>query len=175
MTIPNILTTLRLLLVPVFAWCYFHVHPLVGLLIYALACLTDVCDGYIARKYNQISRFGQYADPVADKLMVVTVLACLTLSGAIHWIFVLIIAVKEMLMILGAAILYLKGNRKLIFPAKPIGKAATFGLFIAILAAFFRQWIAPWHTVLMAAAVALSLAAFFYYTVHNIREARQTP
>ena len=78
--IPNILTLSRIALIPVFVACYYwpYLHaPLVSAAIFGLAAFTDWLDGYIARRLNLVSPFGAFLDPVADKLMVVTVLVVL--------------------------------------------------------------------------------------------------
>ena len=80
--IPNILTWIRIAAIPVVVWCFFSdiryegenfARPLAGIL-FGLAAITDLFDGYLARKWNQISKFGEFLDPVADKLMVATCL-----------------------------------------------------------------------------------------------------
>lgn len=83
--IPNILTWIRIAAIPLVVWCFFSdirvegdnfARPLAGLL-FGLAAITDLFDGYLARKWNQISKFGEFLDPVADKLMVATCLVLL--------------------------------------------------------------------------------------------------
>ena len=80
--IPNILTWIRIAAIPIVVWCFFsdirvegdnYARPLAGIL-FGLAAITDLFDGYLARKWNQISKFGEFLDPVADKLMVATCL-----------------------------------------------------------------------------------------------------
>jgi len=86
--IPNILTWIRIAAIPVVVWCFFSdirydganfARPLAGLL-FGLAAITDLFDGYLARKWGQTSRFGEFLDPVADKLMVATCLVMLVQS-----------------------------------------------------------------------------------------------
>ena len=71
--IPNILTWIRIAAIPVVVWCFLSdlefARPMAGI-VFGLAAITDLLDGYIARKLNQISRFGEFLDPVADKLLV---------------------------------------------------------------------------------------------------------
>ena len=80
--IPNILTWIRIAAIPLVVWCFFSdirvegdnfARPLAGIL-FGLAAITDLFDGYLARKLNQMSKFGEFLDPVADKLMVATCL-----------------------------------------------------------------------------------------------------
>ena len=87
-TIPNVLTMIRLLLVPVFVVVYFRTSAepkYAALAIFAAASLTDMLDGYLARKLNQITDFGKLFDPLADKLMVLTALVCQGIAGVIPW------------------------------------------------------------------------------------------
>jgi CDP-diacylglycerol--glycerol-3-phosphate 3-phosphatidyltransferase/cardiolipin synthase len=81
--IPNILTWIRIAAIPVVVWCFFSeiefARPIAGML-FGLAAITDLLDGYLARKLNQTSRFGEFLDPVADKLMVAVSLVLLVQS-----------------------------------------------------------------------------------------------
>ena len=76
--IPNLLTFLRILIIPLLVFVYYFPPNVVGMklaaLLFGLACITDWLDGYLARKLNQTSKLGAFLDPIADKLIVVTVL-----------------------------------------------------------------------------------------------------
>ncbi|KEA61872.1 CDP-diacylglycerol--glycerol-3-phosphate 3-phosphatidyltransferase [Marinobacterium lacunae] len=88
MKIPNILTLLRIVLIPVFVLVYylpFPWAPLASAAIFSLAAITDWFDGYLARKLNQTSPFGAFLDPVADKLMVAAALVVLVETFAEPW------------------------------------------------------------------------------------------
>ncbi|MBR9884314.1 MAG: CDP-diacylglycerol--glycerol-3-phosphate 3-phosphatidyltransferase [Oceanospirillales bacterium] len=88
MKIPNILTLLRIILIPVFVLVYylpFPWAPLASAAIFSLAAITDWFDGYLARKLNQTSPFGAFLDPVADKLMVAAALVVLVETFAEPW------------------------------------------------------------------------------------------
>ena len=78
MNVPNVLSLIRLILVPVFVAVFFSEDPNSGYLaaaIFLVAFLTDVADGYIARKYNLVTNFGKFMDPLADKVLVLTAMA----------------------------------------------------------------------------------------------------
>ena len=88
LNIPNILTWIRLAAIPIVVWCFFSdiryegdnfARPLAGIL-FGLAAFTDFVDGYLARKLKQTSKFGEFLDPVADKLLVATCLVLLVNS-----------------------------------------------------------------------------------------------
>lgn len=134
MNIPNMLTTFRILLIPVFILIFFSNSPsalIYSLVIFLLAGATDILDGYIARKYNQVTKYGVVLDPLADKLMLLTVLFCLSLKTLIpSWIFI-IVAIKEISMIVSGILLYKKDT---IIPSNIFGKASTVLFYISILA-----------------------------------------
>lgn len=88
-TVPNVLTLLRIALIPVFVAVYYLPLPwanAVSALIFAGAALTDLLDGYLARRLGQTSRFGAFLDPVADKLMVAVVLVFLLEAHPTPWL-----------------------------------------------------------------------------------------
>ena len=138
-TIPNALSILRLLLIPVFAVLYLTSgdHPerlywSVGALL--LSGLSDALDGYIARRFNQISESGKLLDPLADKLTQVTVLVCVTVRCPALIPLLIICAVKELLQLIGGAIL-LRGGDGGIEGSHWYGKLATF-VFYGVMAVF---------------------------------------
>jgi CDP-diacylglycerol--glycerol-3-phosphate 3-phosphatidyltransferase len=91
----NIITLIRIAIVPVFMVIYLieiPYHEIIAFTLFLLASLTDKLDGYIARKYNQISDFGKFIDPLADKILITAALVMLSEAGIIpSWVVVLII------------------------------------------------------------------------------------
>lgn len=164
MNLPNILTALRVAMIPVFVLTYGQVPPAGSLVIFLVASLTDSLDGYLARKWNQITEFGKLFDPLADKLLLLAVLFCIARSGLIPWWVLVVMAVKELLMMAGS-VWMLKKN--VVVSANFLGKAATVAFILALTFVF------PWHpagwltmigNVLLYVAVALSVAALFVYS-----------
>ena len=98
-TVPNVLSLLRIAMVPLFVWCFFasfaHNRNW-SMVIFLAAGGTDVIDGYIARHFNQISVWGRILDPMADKLMVFSALICLTVVDTIPLWLVLLYFCKEL-------------------------------------------------------------------------------
>lgn len=97
MNLPNRLTILRVVLIPFFLFFlltdYGWYYNYIALGIYAIACLTDMLDGKIARKYNLITNFGKFMDPLADKLLVCSALICFSTLGQLPaWVTIIIIA-----------------------------------------------------------------------------------
>ena len=144
--LPNILTTIRLLMALAFAPVFFYeqqANPngLIALVLYTVASMTDVIDGYIARKYSAISNFGKLFDPIADKLLQFVVSLCLALVEPIFMIIPIFLFVKEILMLIGAVVLY---KKKVVLSSNIYGKIASvvyFLLFFSMLG--FRHYMPP--------------------------------
>ena len=183
-TIPNALSLLRLFLVPVFAVLYLTSgeHPArlywsVGALL--LSGLSDVLDGYIARRFHQSSESGKLLDPLADKLTQVTVLVCVTVRCPALIPLLVICAVKELLQLIGGAIL-LHGGDCGIEGSRWYGKLATF-VFYGVMAIFLFFEIRPltmpaWLQIGLTVLVAvLMLYAFFRYLSLFLKMHRAAP
>lgn len=168
--VPNLLTMLRIALIGAFIWVFFRGERLVALGIFLLAAFTDFLDGYIARRYNLITDFGKLMDPLADKLMMISALSCLHVDGLVPLWVVLVIAGKELMMMIGGAVLLRAG---VIVYARLIGKVATVVFMIAITLAFFHEAVAPVDAILLYAAVGLSLCAMVFYGASMIRGWRE--
>ena len=135
-TIPNILSLFRIALVPVFAVLYLKSerHPvLLGWAIGTLAVsgLTDMFDGLIARKCNQISEVGKVLDPTADKLTQVTVVLCLTVRLPQLWPLLAVCFIKELLQSVGAAMLLFREQSE-VQAARWYGKISTVVFYVAM-------------------------------------------
>ncbi|MCD7723005.1 MAG: CDP-alcohol phosphatidyltransferase family protein [Clostridiales bacterium] len=124
-TVPNFLSLIRILLIPVFAVLFLKDHFVAAVIVIIVAELTDLIDGAVARKFNQVSALGKLLDPIADKLSqmaIVIVLIVKYWENAIKYLFMFFIA-KEILMLIGGAILISKGKRPV--AAEMWGKVAT--------------------------------------------------
>lgn len=140
MNIPNFLSLFRLTLVPVFAVIFMssmkHSDLYAGI-IFIIAALTDVADGYIARKYYKITKIGRILDPLADKLLQATALACLALKSIIPTSLCLIFIGKELTMILGGVFMVNKMDD--VLPSNWFGKTVSFLMTLSIIAAIFLR------------------------------------
>ncbi len=127
---PNLLSLLRLLLVPVFLWLLLADYLVWGLVVLAAAGASDWLDGVIARKFNQITELGKVLDPAADRLYIFATLIGLTINGNIPlWLAVVIIA-RDVMLLLVYPMLASHGYGPL--PVHFIGKAGTFALLYAL-------------------------------------------
>ncbi|MDD3243825.1 MAG: CDP-alcohol phosphatidyltransferase family protein [Eubacteriales bacterium] len=165
-TIPNVLTIFRFIMVGVMMYFFWKGNALMALAVYVTAALTDVLDGFIARKYHQISNFGKLFDPMADKVLSIAALCGLFFSGYIPKPLVIIVIVKESIMILGGAIIlfWLKN----VVSANKFGKFAAVMYTASILLTFLHQYIAPVDTVVLYIAVIVNIVALLQYAYLNI-------
>jgi cardiolipin synthase len=127
--VPNALSFLRLAMVPVFLYLILTNHGGWAILLLAISSLTDLLDGYIARKYNQVTRLGQLLDPFADRLYIFTTLIGLVLTGVVPtWLAIVVIA-RDVMLLIVYPILATHGYGPL--PVHYLGKAGTFALLYA--------------------------------------------
>ena len=135
LTIPNLLSVIRILLIPVFAVLFNEGNYLWAVIVLAISGLTDFFDGKIARKFNQISALGKLLDPIADKLTQITIAIVfyMTFSGSsdetvkkFSWVF-LVFLIKEAVMVVGGAIMIMLGLKPV--AAEMPGKIATFAFY----------------------------------------------
>ncbi len=166
--IPNILTTVRLVLVPIFAYLVLGAKNLpLAAMIFILSGITDVVDGYIARHYNMITNFGKIYDPFVDKLMQITAVVCLYLIELIPPWLILFVLFKEIAMIIIGGILYLK---KIVVYSHWYGKATTVILYTIVITLIFWQSISPfWKTLLLGFLILSMLFSGFAYLVDIIK------
>lgn len=122
MNLPNCLTFLRILMIPIVAVLFSRGAYTAAALVFLLACLTDILDGYLARHLQKITEMGKLLDPLADKGMQLTVLVSLAWCGRMPYLSVWIVLGKELLMFLGGLYLF---RQQVVVSANWYGKAAT--------------------------------------------------
>ena len=130
LTIPNVLSFIRLLLVPVFFVLILNGQDGLALLVLVFSSISDFFDGLIARTFNQITRLGQLLDPAADRLFILAALVGLAVRGILPWWFMAIILARDVMLIVLGIVLASHGYGPL--PVHHLGKFATFALFYAL-------------------------------------------
>lgn len=154
-TIPNLLSLFRLLLIPVFLVLLVNAQYPWALLVLVASSLTDFVDGYVARHFNQVTRVGQLLDPAADRLFIFSTLIGLAWTGFIPWWLAGVIFGRELLLLIVGVILANFGYGPL--PVHHLGKMGTFALLTAmpllVLGAAFPQIDAVANPVGWAAAL----------------------
>ena len=163
--VPNALTLLRILLLPVVVWRFVIGDATGALIAYMAAMLTDALDGIIARKTNQITALGKLLDPIADKLSLVTLLGLFVSSGEIPLWVLAIILFKEVMMVIGGGVALKHG---IVVYALPIGKVTTVTFVLSMVARFMS--VLPLADVLLWISVALSMVALVWYAVDLMKK-----
>jgi CDP-diacylglycerol--glycerol-3-phosphate 3-phosphatidyltransferase len=170
--IPNALTVLRLVAIPVFIVLMLGTdgegsYALAGL--FAAAALTDQVDGYLARRWHVESEFGKFADPLADRLMIDSAVLLLCLDGRLPWLALVIVLGRDALLIGGYRLVKDRGYE---FSVSLPGKIATWVLFAAITGVIASDKGTDWPLWLFWIGVALALVAAVLYVLGALREVR---
>jgi cardiolipin synthase len=129
LTVPNLLSLARLLILP-FVYVELASGRLArGLLVGMVFGATDWLDGYVARRYDQVTRLGQLLDPLSDRLFIMTIAVALVVSGLLPWWLVAAVVVRDVALLVAGTVMLRRGARP---PAVTrLGKTATFGLMWA--------------------------------------------
>ena len=172
MGLANWLTVLRILSIPVFVSLLVYRRTGAALIVFALAALTDLLDGYVARRQGMQSRLGAFLDPLADKLLLTASFATLTYLRALPaWIMIVVIS-RDVILMLGSLLIHMVGGR--IYPRPTLfGKAATFFQILTVLAGlvsrYFRIPVFPGALALMWVAAAFTIISGLQYLVQGMR------
>ena len=172
MNLPNKLTVLRVILVPFFVFFLLGADwigsfsPYIALIIFIVASLTDMLDGKIARKYNLITNFGKFMDPLADKLLVCSALICFVDMHRMPTWVVLIIIAREFI-ISGFRLIAAENGR--VIAAGIWGKAKTVvQMIMCILLIMDVSALSVVTTIAIYAALILTIISLVDYIVHNL-------
>ncbi len=155
--IPNALTIVRFILIPFIVYYILTGQYIAGFVILTISGLTDILDGFIARKFNFITNFGKLIDPLADKSTQIAVLASLTFKGIVPLWILLIVFIKEILMVSGASFLY---GKKLVVSSRWYGKLATVLFYVAIVCSLFIEY---WNTTVNPSTPLFDFDDYIYY------------
>jgi CDP-diacylglycerol--glycerol-3-phosphate 3-phosphatidyltransferase len=162
LTVPNVLSGLRLALIPVFVYLLLVTHSdawAVAVLMFSGA--SDWLDGKIARLMNQSSKLGEYLDPAVDRLYMVTVPIALGLRGMVPWWIIGILLARDILLAAELPLLRTRGITAL--PVIYVGKAATFALMSAFPLILLGQFNAQWSRVVLACGWAFLIWGMYMY------------
>jgi CDP-diacylglycerol---glycerol-3-phosphate 3-phosphatidyltransferase len=174
--VANLLTTVRLVLVPVLLFALFagdgHESGLriVAFVVFAVAVVTDRFDGALARRHGMETEFGKLADPIADKALIGAALIGLSLLGDLAWWVTVVILVRE----IGVTVLRFAVLRRGVIPASHGGKLKTLVQSVAI-GLFILPLAGVWHTaavVIMAIAIVLTVVTGIDYVVQAVKDTR---
>jgi CDP-diacylglycerol--glycerol-3-phosphate 3-phosphatidyltransferase len=169
MNIPNTLTLLRVALIPVFIAFLMTGHYYISAAVFIVASLTDALDGHIARKKNLITNFGKLMDPLADKLLVVSALVCLTVLGKIAFWMVIVILAREFTI---TGLRSVAASSGAVLAAGWSGKVKTATQMVAIVLILLLNWPfrligVPMDQIILWLAVVMTVYSGVEYMVKN--------
>ncbi len=175
MNLPNKLTMLRIIMIPFFVFFLLSEIPgkdIIALVIFCAASLTDLADGKIARKYNLVTDFGKFMDPLADKLLVCSALICLVDLGRIpSWVVVIIVA-REFAI---SGFRLIAADNGIVIAASYWGKfKTTFQMIMIILMILNIDKLSILTTLMMWVALALTIISLCDYIMKNKQVIGQT-
>ncbi|MCP4680912.1 MAG: CDP-diacylglycerol--glycerol-3-phosphate 3-phosphatidyltransferase [Desulfobacterales bacterium] len=165
MTIPNLITVLRIILAPIFIIYLLNDRFLPALLVFILAGLSDGADGFIARAFNQKSKLGSYLDPVADKLLLVSAFVVLSVKGLVpSWLTVIVIS-RDVQILLGVLILFFDRGYFAIKPSV-LSKLTTclqLGTVFAVLSKGYFQFFSQFSDYIFWGTGLLTISSGLHY------------
>ncbi|HEY8202626.1 MAG TPA: CDP-alcohol phosphatidyltransferase family protein, partial [Actinomycetota bacterium] len=129
-TIPNLISGARLLLVPAFVWAFLAGQDVLGVVLLVTIGSTDWVDGFIARRFDQVTNLGKLLDPMADRIAIVAVLVVFTVKGVLPPLLAGVLLLRDLLVAVAFPILEAKGMERI--PVNRTGKAATFSIFVGL-------------------------------------------
>jgi cardiolipin synthase len=135
LTIPNLISALRICLIPAFAYCMGTHKDVVAIVLVVICSLSDFLDGFLARRWHQVTKVGKILDPIADRLMIFFTLIMLVVRGYLSVIILLLIFLREAMLFFQYAALILNGKGTI--PVKYIGKVGAAGLLASLPLLFF--------------------------------------
>jgi len=176
MGLANWLTTLRILLIPVFVTLLVYRQATAAFVVFCLASLTDMLDGYIARTHGQKTRLGAFLDPVADKLLLTSAFVTLAYLRVIPFWITAVVVSRDLILTVGVLVIHISGGT--IQPAPTwLGKASTVFQMATVLAAmlffYFHVPIVP-KAFAWAAAV-LTVASGLQYLIQGLKQINPPP
>ena len=166
MNLPNLLTAIRFALIPFMTYFLINLNYTMAILFYVLASITDVLDGFIARKFNMITKLGKILDPMADKLLQFSALVGLWVVKVIPFWITLIFFLKEIFMGLGA--IKLLHNKDVVVPSKWFGKMSTIFFFVAIVFSMLSENLPVLKPYVLPMFVLALISLFFAFIMYLI-------
>ena len=171
-TVSNLLSFVRLLLAFPMAVLLLENNIWAAIMLGAIAVITDLLDGYLARKLNQISEFGKIIDPVADKVLVGTVAVCLVLTGVLPLWFVIAIVLRDILIVVGG--IYAQGKVGKVIPSNYVGKVTVIIVTTVLTGAIARvPWFVDYGSFVALGALIISLAVYAIQMFKKIKDAEK--
>ena len=167
LNLPNILSIIRILMVGLLILFFKLDMKIAAFFTYLTASATDAMDGYIARKYDLITPLGKLLDPLADKMMLVTVLACMYFAKILPLWILIVIAAKECVQVLGGFLMFHK--KDMVVQSNIFGKLTTMFFAISIVLLFWHDYVGPYDYYALIFTVVFAIFSLVQYFVKYIK------
>ncbi|MEE1087120.1 MAG: CDP-alcohol phosphatidyltransferase family protein [Schaedlerella sp.] len=166
--IPNMLTILRIVLLPFIAWTYLHDKMMIAIFLLLISGISDILDGFIARKFNMTTAIGKVLDPISDKLTQWIILACLAIRFRYLLALFFLLFIKEMIM--GLTGFYVVKKTGMVYSSRWHGKATTVLIYTTIMVHFlFPNIPTVFAEALMVASICMMFISMRFYIKDNIK------
>lgn len=169
--IPNLLTIIRMLIIPFIPLSYITMDsPRMTLYLILIAALSDFLDGFIARAFHVVTKVGKFLDPLADKLLLISILATLYYTKQFPFVYLLLFIILEIGIIIAGALIYVR-RKQVQLQANWIGKSATALFFFCALYTIFLGLSTPIRYLFILTFI-LKLIALFTYFQDYLRQTK---
>lgn len=172
--LPNAITVLRAALIPLQAWLLLERDYQTAFLLFVASGVSDLADGWIARRFNLRTRFGAIADPLADKLTMLTVVMLLSMQGWLPWWFAVLVVSRDLLIVAGATVYHFTIGEVEMAPSwiSKLNTALEFVFLAGVLALAAGHFDdGPWYRALLYATAATVVASGANYVIVWSRKA----
>lgn len=172
LTVPNLISFLRICSIPYLAWLITKNHMILALIVLAISAFSDCIDGYIARRWNQVSKLGQILDPIADRLLIIFSTIALAIARIIPWWALVLVVLRDVIM--AALVVLLAQHDYGPLPVNFVGKAGTALIMLAIVSLMIVYAVSTEAMfVLYAAAIACGVWGVVLYWYAGLLYYRQ--
>ncbi len=172
LTVPNLISFLRICSIPYLAWLITKNHMILALVVLAISAFSDCIDGYIARRWNQVSKLGQILDPIADRLLIIFSTVALAIAAIIPWWALALVVLRDVIM--AALVVLLAQHDYGPLPVNFVGKAGTALIMLAIVSLMIVYAVnTEAMFVLYAAAIACGVWGIVLYWYAGLLYYRQ--
>ena len=166
---PNLLSALRLLAAPAAAWAILEDHDTLALAMFAFAGLSDLADGFVARRWGFTSVFGAWLDPIADKLLMSTMFVVLSIERMIPWKYTILVFSRDISILMISGVLFMIAGLRDFRPSI-FGKANTFAqvaaiFFVLLLLVEPLRWIWIARTIFLQATFIFTIVSAVHYAI----------
>ena len=165
LTIPNLLSIFRIVLIFPFVFFFLQKNYVLAAVALIISGLSDACDGFIARTFNQVTQLGKMLDPIADKLTLIAIMVCITIFTPIVLPVMIVLILKDVVMLIGGSKLVKSGVNPP--AAKWYGKLGTFMFYVSVCLIVFLKAAFNYENGILSTTIVMIFALIQYYLIYK--------